>query len=343
LKRSAIRLVMLCGLAAAAMAVAAQAATDLYAAPLLVPLHDGRRIAFYCEGEGSPTVVFEAGAGNSAAIWSKVQPAVARTTRTCAYDRAGYGASDLDRSPRDAEHVEADLYEALQAAGEKGPYLLVGHSLGGFFMRLFATRHREEVAGMVLVDPMINGGHAPLMALAPSYARYVTAIEAAYERCLRPTAEGLMKPGNPIYAACGSPPLGTPQTDPKHAMAGLLEQAGMAPSAAEVERAQVPFGALPLIVLSRDPLMDGGQAWPPAERDAYRHAWTEGHRAIAALSTEGVEREVRGADHGVHQTRPEAVIEAIEEVLARARTVARPEPLPEAPAPAPIAEVPGGA
>ena len=177
---------------------------------------------------------------------------------------------------------------------------------------------------MVLVDPMIDGGHPPLMAVAPSYARYVVAVEAAYERCLRPTARGEMRPGNPIYAACGSPPLNTPQTDPKHAEAGLLEQAGMQPSSDQVVAAEVPFGELPLIVLSRDPLLDGGQAWPAAEREAYRRLWTEGHRAIAALSTEGDEREVKGAGHGVHQDRPEAVIAAVEEVLARARAAAAP-------------------
>lgn len=319
-----IRVAVLCGLACAAVARAAPGldlppTPALYSEPELVPLPDGRRLALYCEGEGAPTVLFEAGAGNSAVIWSKVQPAISKSVRTCSYDRAGYGSSDLDRGPRDAEHVAADLYAALKTAGVEEPYLLVGHSLGGFFMRLFATRHREAVVGMVLVDPMINGGHASLMALAPSYARYVTAVEAAYQRCLRPTAEGRMKPGDPIYAACGSPPMNTPQTDPKHAMAGLLEQAGMGPSSEQVEAAQTSFGDLPLIVLSRDPLLDGAAAWPQPERDAYRTAWTEGHRAIAALSTQGEEREIKGADHGIHQTRPEAVIGAIGQLLAKAQ------------------------
>lgn len=334
LKVKLLRVAALCGLA---FATAARAAPDidlppaprLYSEPELVPLPDGRRLALYCEGEGSPAVIFEAGAGNSAAIWSKVQPAIARTTRTCSYDRAGYGASDLDRGPRDAEHVTADLEEALKAAGIGGPYVLVGHSLGGFFMRLFATRRREETVGLVLVDPMIDGGHPPLMAAAPSYARYLVAVEAAYERCLRPTARGEMHPGNPIYVACGSPPMNTPQTDPKHAQAGLLEQAGMQPSSDQVVRAEVPFGDLPLIVLSRDPLLDGAQAWPPVERHAYRRLWTEGHKAIAALSTQGQEREIKGADHGVHQSRPKAVIEAIEQVLARAREAALAQPVLE--------------
>jgi pimeloyl-ACP methyl ester carboxylesterase len=349
LKSPAIGLValgVLAGSAAAAVAPVSEPpalgrepaqALALYSEPELVALPNGRRIALYCEGAGSPLVVFEAGAGNEAAIWSKVQPAVSRSTRTCSYDRAGYGFSDLDRGPRDAEHVSAELYETLKAAGEAGPYLLVGHSLGGFFMRMFATRYRDEVVGMVLVDPMIDGGHAPLEALAPTYARYVANVEARYERCLRPTALGEMKPGSAIYLACGSPPVG-PQTDPKRAEAGLLEQAGMKPSSDQVVKAEVPFGDLPLIVLSRDPLLDGAQAWPPAERDAYRRAWTEGHRAIAALSAEGVEREVKGADHGIHQTRPEAVIEAVEAVLSRARErmKAKPDVEPAQPEPGPL-------
>ncbi len=302
------RIAALCGLAFATVA-RAQPEPDpppavLYSEPEKVPLHDGRRLALYCEGAGSPTVIFEAGSGNSAAIWSRVQPVIARSARTCAYDRAGRGASDLGPGPRDAEHVIADLYEALKTAGVEGPYVLVGHSLGGFFMRLFATLHREEVVGMVLVDPMINGGHAPLMALAPTYARYVVATEAGYERRLRPIAEGHV-PATPA--------------EQKQAISDLLEQAGMGPSSDQVVKAQVPFGDLPLIVLSRDPLLDGGQAWPVPERDAYRRAWSEGHQAIAALSIQGIEREVTGADHGIHQTRPEAVITAIEQVLEKAR------------------------
>jgi pimeloyl-ACP methyl ester carboxylesterase len=293
-----------------------------YNAPEYAALEGGRRLAYYCTGrsaDGGPTILLEAGAGNDAAIWSKVQPALSASARVCSYDRAGYGRSDLDPGPRDAEHVLSDLRAALKAADIAPPYLLVGHSLGSYFMRQFATFYPDEVVGMVLVDPMIDGGHPPLMAIAPTYARFVVTVEASYERCLRPTARGEMRPGTAVYLSCGSPPMGTPQTDPKHAAAGLLEQAGMQPSADQVVAAERGFGPLPLVVLSRDPRLDGAQGWPPAEREAYRRMWTDGHRAIAALSTEGEEREVKGAGHGIHQDRPEAVIAAVEEVLARAR------------------------
>src|SRR5262249_17490631 len=106
----------------------------------------------YCAGTGKPTVLLEEGAGGGSPYWAWIQRAVAKVTRVCSYDRPGYGWSDSDDGPRDATAVVRRLTALLNAANETGPYLAVGHSLGGAYLRLFADRHREELAGLVLVD-----------------------------------------------------------------------------------------------------------------------------------------------------------------------------------------------
>ena len=106
-----------------------------------------------CRGTGSPAVIFDAALGASSVSWILVQPEVARITRACAYDRAGFGWSEAGPLPRTAGRVATELRELLQRAGIPPPYLLVGHSFGGLVMRAFAARYRSETAGLVLLDP----------------------------------------------------------------------------------------------------------------------------------------------------------------------------------------------
>ena len=113
------------------------------------------RLHLLCAGEGSPAVVFDAALGASSLSWSLVQPAVARLTRACSYDRAGFGWSDAGPLPRTAARIADELHRLLRAGGVPAPYILVGHSYGGLVMRLFASRHTEDVAGLVLIEPAI--------------------------------------------------------------------------------------------------------------------------------------------------------------------------------------------
>jgi pimeloyl-ACP methyl ester carboxylesterase len=110
------------------------------------------QLAFRCAGSGGPTVVFESGAGGGINEWRLVQPAAARFTRVCSYDRRGVGASPPAHGRRDARDVVADLDALLDAAKIDPPWILVGHSWGGALARLFAAEHREDVAGVVFVE-----------------------------------------------------------------------------------------------------------------------------------------------------------------------------------------------
>ena len=128
----------------------------------------GYRLHLLCNGTGSPTVVFEAGIGDDSLTWAGVQPTIAKITRACSYDRAGYGWSDPSPKPRDARTIAQELHTLLRAAGIGGPLVLVGHSLGGMLVREYAGLYRSEVEGMVLVDStspnqfrrMVRTGHA---------------------------------------------------------------------------------------------------------------------------------------------------------------------------------------
>lgn len=115
----------------------------------------GYELYLYCTGasqDGSPTVVLESGLGATSSVWGWIQPEVAKKTQVCSYDRAGMGWSDRGSPPRDAEHIAQDLHTLLTNAGIPGPYVLVGWSYGGLYIREYAGLYGDEVAGLVLMD-----------------------------------------------------------------------------------------------------------------------------------------------------------------------------------------------
>jgi pimeloyl-ACP methyl ester carboxylesterase len=112
----------------------------------------GYRLHLDCTGKGSPTVVLAAGAGDFSVDWALVQPSVSKITRVCSYDRAGEAWSDAGPIPRTMRQEAFELNLAMKNLGEKGPYLLVGHSIAGLTMRIFAQMFPAQTAGMVLVD-----------------------------------------------------------------------------------------------------------------------------------------------------------------------------------------------
>ena len=122
---------------------------------------EGRARRMLIAGSGASTVVFENGGGAPLEMWGKVQPRVNRFARTVTYDRAGVGLSDAGPLPRDGRRIAEELHRALQAAGLTPPYVLVGASLGGLYVRIFAGMYPQEVGAMVLVDPTHEAGVVP--------------------------------------------------------------------------------------------------------------------------------------------------------------------------------------
>jgi pimeloyl-ACP methyl ester carboxylesterase len=119
---------------------------------------EGHAIHLHCVGQGAPTVVLEPGLGLPSPVWAWAQVAVAETTRVCTYDRAGYGWSDPTDEPMDAVNTSSKLYALLTAGNIPRPYVLVGHSIGGAYMRMFAAKYSSAVVALILVDASAPAG-----------------------------------------------------------------------------------------------------------------------------------------------------------------------------------------
>jgi pimeloyl-ACP methyl ester carboxylesterase len=131
----------------------------------------GRRLYLHCTGSGRPTVVLVSGLAETSTYWGGwIAPAVAQSTTVCAYDRAGQGWSDPPASPQDGVAVATDLHTLLDHAQIPGPYVLVGHSTGGAYIRVFAARYPDQVAGMVLLDSQPNEAFTGLPDFPSSYS-----------------------------------------------------------------------------------------------------------------------------------------------------------------------------
>ncbi len=177
MRRRTIRiLVGLCGLIVGTAVTAATyqwlaTRQDLAATPPPGHLVDigGYRLHLWCTGDGAPVVILDTGLGGSTADWGFVQPDVARFTRVCSYDRAGMGYSDPGPSPRTARRIASELAELLARSGIDGPAVLVGASIAGFDVRVFASDHPERAAGLVLVD----ASHEDQAHEVPQMARFV--------------------------------------------------------------------------------------------------------------------------------------------------------------------------
>jgi pimeloyl-ACP methyl ester carboxylesterase len=289
----------------------------------LARLPDGRHLNFRCSGQGQPTVLFDGGFAADSTAWYKVQPLIARDHRACAYDRAGYGLSDPGPLPRDGAATAKDLDEGLRAAGIHGPFVLVGHSAGGLYVRLFADRRPREIVGMVLVDPSIEHQDRRFaMAFGPG-AGSLAPLRARAAACLAAAESGALPSTDKALARCTPSP---PPRDPA-ARARMIRPSIWSTQVSEldtlwgatsdeVDAGRTSYGALPLIVLTADGTNAGV---PAAARPAVDGLWRSLHQEIARRSTRGAERLVTGSSHLMMLDRPDAVAQAIVEVINEAR------------------------
>ena len=298
---------------------------DVYAHPQkLVRLPDGRRMNLYCVGKKGPVVLFDSGFGGSTFAWGDVQARLDGRFRACAYDRAGSGFSDPGPMPRDSRHIVEDLRALAKAAHLPQPYILVGHSMGGLNMRLYASQHPKEVAGLVLVDPSGEYQDARLNRALGLPAP--TGDPMAKHRACVIAAKAGLTPGTPDYDNCvGTPPKTWPEAFRKEvtrrnltaayhqALVSEFENLAGADSE-QIEHARHSLGDLPLIVLTAENTYRDGV--PPADADRLSATWRQMHDEVAALSTRGVNRLVVGSGHQIPSNNPAAVATAIADVAA---------------------------
>lgn len=283
----------------------------------MVALPDGRRIHLRCSGTGTPTVILDAGLGLDSSIWMRVLPGLAAITRTCAYDRAGYGQSDAGPMPRDSANRANDLSGLLDATAESGPFILVAHSAAERIARLSAGG-RRDIVGLVLVDP--GADLETLKAIGPAWAAAYAAGQSAALRCIRATAAGEMKPGNAIYVECGSPPTVGPLASREMAAAVLSENEPDPSGSDEVAPTPGSLGDLPLIVLTAEDKFGPNEGAAPTETPRLRQAWLEAGAMIAASSTQGEQLLVSGASHVIQFEQPQVVIDAVRDVVEKIRS-----------------------
>ncbi len=298
----------------------------------LVEVAPHRRLNLYCEGSGSPTVVFDSGLSDDISVWGFVQPVIAEKTRTCSYDRAGIGFSDPSGRSGSSLNIADDLNALLRAADIKPPYILVGHSYGGLNMTVFARLHPNEVAGMVLVDPVYENQVDDARKIIPDFDQTMLVPNLEQRRrCVAEAKKGFV-PGTELYKICvdkDDPALSSAinavhhnqHLQPAYQQADLSEKESVRGGLSEEQEKAVRgnFGNMPLIVLTR-PLGTGplGNHETPQTRAAFYSAWMAGHDALAARSKRGTNRVVPNTDHYIQIDQPDAVNEAILEVLKSA-------------------------
>jgi pimeloyl-ACP methyl ester carboxylesterase len=297
----------------------------------VVEVEPGRRMNVYCTGHGSPTVIFESGLGDSTRVWALVQPSVAAVTRACSYDRAGFGFSDPSPKPSTGANAVADLRRLLSALQIKPPYVLVGHSLGGMYVKLYAETHLAEVAGLVLVDATEEDVYTRNEQVDPGRHAGRPALLAKFESCLDAKPSDFVE-GSDLYKMCVS---GEPEPRFSEALNAIaIEQykrrATMSAwvsenenvysvSADEVRAARRSLGDIPMILLRREPSPLQANE-PQAQHDAFEKVKADVSAETAGLSTRGTVRIVKNTDHYIQLDQPDAVTAAILEVVRSART-----------------------
>ena len=333
LRRPAVRLLTL-AFAFALLAASVSAQSDIAPAPpgKLIDL-GGYRLHLNCTGNGSPTVVLSAGAGDLSTDWALVQPKVAAFTRVCSYDRSGAAWSDLGPKPRTIYQEAFDLERLLRAAGEHAPYIVVGQSLGGMVARVFAGRYPKQTAGVVLVDAYsedaqlsLNGKLTRMRLLA--HDRQIPAPRSTINADDAMTATQMKNAQDFIRDVMGTPKIEAPfdklppdaqrarlwaAVQPKSFAEGDDYLADISAKVyAESQRTAHPLGDMPLIVLARS-----RSDYPPEVAAILTAEHSAQQARFATLSTNGTEIVVPDAGHHIQLDAPDAVADAIRHLFDR--------------------------
>jgi pimeloyl-ACP methyl ester carboxylesterase len=295
-----------------------------------VDVGQGRRMNLYCLGSGSPTVILDAGMGGSTISWALVQPAIATRTRACSYDRAGLGFSDGSSRPSTASNAADDLHILLKTAHIAPPYVLVGHSAAGMYIRVYADRYPDEVVGMVSVEGSHEDQWTRGWAIgAPGQQAKWDSFLKEYGSCVDEAKHGLA-PGTPAYRKCVGDP--DPRFSPAINEAQLRyastvrwqaaiasERQSVAYASADQTRAtRKHYGDMPIIVLTHSPYPKAPDE-TQEERNQRTLLWESLHLDVAAMSSRGVNEIVPNSGHYIQYDQPQVVIDAVDQAVAIAR------------------------
>lgn len=321
------------GATAVSATASVDASLDTYAVPSMrVDIGGGRRLNLRCSGNGAPTVILDIGLGLTSMDWHKVQPSIAKTTRVCSYDRAGFAFSDPGPMPRSARAEADDLRALVHAAHIPTPVVLVGHSLGSYIARIYANLHPAEVGAIVVVD--LPAGDFDQF--EPDMGRLFARLHrddldhGPSRRCGEAArAGGLSKP-DPDFRMCFTEPgptwstrlaaaVRTNEQNPAYWDSLISEKATYGHETIDALRStRRPYGAMPLVILGAD----GSNAYlPPELRTTADAAWTASYGRLAAYSDRGTFIRIDHSSHNVQEDRPDAIIAAVDDLVASLRGV----------------------
>jgi pimeloyl-ACP methyl ester carboxylesterase len=273
---------------------------------------DYYNLHIYCTGEGSPTVILEAGLNDFYVTWAKVQPEIAKSTRVCSYDRAGLGWSQPSPNPRTSAVMAEELHTLLKNTGIEGPYILVGHSFGGILMRAFAQQYPDQVAGMVLVDSAYEEQVSRLPFLKDSTDELV----AQFRTLLFLSSSGLMA----LFPEA-IPNRGLPESAYRQYQAVLATTDYFNGAIAETttfysgtpQIGPMSLGDLPLIVLRHGiPDVTGDN---DSQQARFEQEWIKMQDELTALSSSSRQIIAEQSGHYIQIDQPQLVIEAILDLI----------------------------
>jgi pimeloyl-ACP methyl ester carboxylesterase len=298
----------------------------------------GHRLHMNCQGKGDPTVVMESGAGDFSFDWALVQPEVARFTRVCTYDRAGYAWSEPGPTPRTLGQIAYELRVLIKNAGIRGPVLLVGHSLGGLIVRRYASEYSKDVAGIVFVDAAHEEQLVGTTDRTTGQGKIVQWLTLSQHRLPPPIQTAMPKPSSAPAPKPASTPksVGSPfdklpgeeqklrlwaVTQPNFIPARISEFDFLADELEQLhtvrQKPEYPLGNLPVIVLTAGVRESSGSA------EDTRHL-SEDHTRLqndlAELSRNAKHLTSPVARHHIQIDDPQLVIESIRELVNTTRS-----------------------
>lgn len=285
----------------------------------------GYKLHLNCLGEGSPIVVMDYGLGGLSTLWSLVQPEVAKFARVCTYDRAGYAWSESSPTPRTSQNMVQELYTLLKNAEIPPPYILVGHSLGGLNLSLFASQYPEEVAGLVLVDAVPPDVYDRL---DPEFADSMNETGRMFGFLSLISRLGLLRFLLQITGTSVAPdfvrklpievqPVILAKFLPKTFATAIAENALMPTSAKQVQQTNFER-ELPLVVLSHSENMF--ESLGNTKSDYAEQMWQKLQAELANLSNQRKLIIAEQSSHDIHLDRPELVVNAIRQVIEKTKS-----------------------
>ena len=278
---------------------------DAFAAPGKLYDVGGHRLHLHCQGRGGPTVVLSNGMGEVSASWARISGPVAETTRVCSYDRAGQGWSESAERPQDGIAAAKDLHTLLAAAGEKGPFVLVGHSTGGTYALTYASRYPDQVAGLVLLD----SSSPDQLTAVDAYAGQYAVMRRGFAMVPTLARLGLVRlaPGADLPAPAGDQVSALAST--AKSARNVRDELSVVPTAFAQAQALTTLNGRPLAVLTTTESLEGA-------------GWGAAQDRLAALSANHSHRTVHSTHAGVVEDQGPASesVRAITDVISSVRT-----------------------